>query len=136
MQHVDLVSTVAGHAYLAEAQGLTHNGRALPRDLLEALLGGGQDPDWALRRARSLGIRLAENYVVFSIRPQEVPVGKNDVHSIIGAARNCLQPPSGQLLTFHPPIAARGNWHCPFLGLQNYPVQPLAGSFGHAAYPK
>jgi len=98
MRHVDLVSTVAAHAYLIESQGLTHNAKVLPRDLLEALLGAGHDPDWALRRARSLGLRLAENYVVFSIRPQEVPVGKSDVASIVGVARTCLRPESGGLL--------------------------------------
>lgn len=98
MRHVDLVSTVGAHAYLIEAQGLTHDQKVLPRDFLEALLGAGHDPDLALRRARALGLRLGENYVVFSMRPREIPVGKSEVASIIGTARNCLRPATGGLL--------------------------------------
>jgi len=98
MRHVDIVSTVGAHAYLLEAQGLSHNAKVLPRDLLEALLGARHDPDWAVRRARSFGVRLAENYVALSMRPQEVPVGKTDAASIIAMAHSSLQPAGGGLL--------------------------------------
>jgi len=98
MRHVDLVSTIGAHAYLLEAQGLSHNGKVLPRDLLEALLGARHDADWAVRRARSFGVRLAENYVALSMRPQEVPVGKTDATAIITMAHSCLQPAGGGLL--------------------------------------
>jgi sugar diacid utilization regulator len=107
MSHVDLVSTAGAQAYLQEAQGPSKYGYVLRRDLLEALLGGEHDSNRARRRARSLGLRLAENYVVLVIRPQEVPSRGRDgrplatratVREMVDVARTHLRPPSGALL--------------------------------------
>jgi sugar diacid utilization regulator len=107
MRHVDLASTAGAHAYLHEAQGLSNYGHLLQRDLLEALLGGEHDPNRARRRAHSLGLRLAENYVVLVIRPQEMPprgtegqplASRATVRHMIEVARTHLRPPSGALL--------------------------------------
>jgi len=53
------ISTIATHAYLDE---LTDRG-LLRRDLLDALLTAKGDGGGALRLARMLRVRLAENYV-------------------------------------------------------------------------
>lgn len=99
MRHVDLVSTVGGYAYLHEAQGLSGDGRILRRDVMEALLGGEPDSHRARHQARSLSLRLAENYVVVVIRPREVPLGeRSTVRWILEAARTHLRPSSGLLL--------------------------------------
>jgi hypothetical protein len=107
MRHVDLASTAGAHAYLHEAQGFSNYGHVLRRDLLEALLGGERDVNRARRRAHSLGMRLAENYVVLVIRPQQVPPGVTDgqpvatraiVRYMVEVARTHLRPPSGALL--------------------------------------
>jgi len=107
MRHVDLVSTAGAHAYLHEAQGLSSSEYLLQRDLLEALLGGERDSTKVSRRARLLGVRLAENYVVIFIRPQEVSPGGTDgqpsaasatVRGMLETARTHLSPSSGALL--------------------------------------
>lgn len=107
MRHVDLASTAGAHAYLHEAQGVSAYGHVLQRDLLEALLGGEHDPDSIRGRARSLGLRLTDNYVVVVIRPQEGPATRTDARPVptraamrhmVGSARTHLRPPTGGLL--------------------------------------
>jgi hypothetical protein len=93
MRHVDVVSTVGTHAYLREAEGLAHDRHLLHWEVLEALLGRKPDPDAARRRAHTVGVRLAENYLAVSIRgPRRLG------RLIIEAARCRLRPPSGSLL--------------------------------------
>ena len=90
---VDAISEVATHAYLREAQGLSENEHVLPPDVLDALLGTEPDPDRARRWARGIGIRLAETYLVLSIRgPRPL------VRWMVGTARSHLRPSSGSLL--------------------------------------
>ncbi|HEY4408275.1 MAG TPA: helix-turn-helix domain-containing protein [Acidimicrobiia bacterium] len=93
MADVDLVSTVAAQAYVREAQGLSDEGHLLPRDLLEAILGTDPDPDRARRRARIAGVRLADNYILLSVRgPRPL------VRWMVETARSRLRPSSGTLL--------------------------------------
>jgi PucR C-terminal helix-turn-helix domain/GGDEF-like domain len=93
MRSVDLMSTVATHAYLREAQGLSDDGRLLPWDLLEALLGREPDPDRARRRAHMVGVRLGETYAALSISKTGPTI-----RWMVEAARRWLRPPSGPLL--------------------------------------
>jgi hypothetical protein len=93
MADVDLVSTVDAQAYVREAQGLSDEGHLLPRDLLEAILGTDPDPDRARRRARIAGVRLADNYILLSVRgPRPL------VRWMVETARSRLRPSSGTLL--------------------------------------
>ena len=107
MRHVDAVSTAGALAYLHEAQGLSSLGQVLRRDLLEALLGGERETNAARRRAQTLGIRLAENYVVIVIRPQEVRAGGGDGQALatrsgvlqtVETTRTYLRSPHGTVL--------------------------------------
>jgi hypothetical protein len=93
MADVDLISTVATDAYLREAQGLSDHGHVLPRELLDGIIGMDPDPDRVLRQARMAGVRLAENYVVLSVRGTR-PL----VPWMVEAARSRLRPSSGSLL--------------------------------------
>jgi PucR-like helix-turn-helix protein/diguanylate cyclase with GGDEF domain len=90
---VDAISVVAAHAHLREAQGLSENEHVVPPDVLDALLGTEPDPDRARRWARGIGIRLAETYLVLSIRGPRPPV-----RWTVEAARGHLRPSSGSLL--------------------------------------
>ena len=107
MGHVDLVSVVGAHAYLHEAQGLSGDGRTLRRDLLEELLAGERDSHRTHRRAGSLGLRLADNYVVVVVRPHEVPAREMNGQPLgerattrwtLEAVRTHLRPSNGALL--------------------------------------
>jgi hypothetical protein len=99
IHHVDLLSTVGAHAYLQEAQGLSGDGRVLQRELLEALLGAERDSHRARRQAGSLGLRLAENYVVVLIRPHSLPAGeRTTIGWTLETARTHLRPSGGGLL--------------------------------------
>jgi hypothetical protein len=90
---VDAISVAATQAYLREAQGLSGNGHVLPADVLDGLLGTAPDPDRARRCARGIGIRLAETYLVLSLRgPRPL------VRWMVEAARSQLRPPGGSLL--------------------------------------
>lgn len=107
MRYVDLTSTAGAHAYLHEAQGFSNYGQVLRRDLLEALLGGEPDPESTRRLVQSLGLRLAENYVIVVIRPQATPPLRADdrpvatrvaVRHMVESARTHLRPQTGALL--------------------------------------
>ena len=90
---VEVISSVATQAYLREVQGLSNDGRLLPPELLDALLGTVPDPDRARRSALIAGIRLADTYLALSIRgPRPL------LRWIIEAAHRELQPSSGSLL--------------------------------------
>lgn len=93
MGDVDVISTVAAQAYVREAQGLSDDGHLLPRDLLEALLRTAPDPDQARHPTRIAGMRLADNYIVLSIRgPRPL------VRWMVQATRSGLRPSSGTVL--------------------------------------
>jgi sugar diacid utilization regulator len=98
------ISTVVTHAYLDE---LTDRG-LLRRDLLDALLTAKGDGAGALRLARMLRVRLAENYIVVVVRGEGVEVGdareqppaaRSKLDRIVEETRRNVQPASGSLLT-------------------------------------
>jgi sugar diacid utilization regulator len=103
LSQIDQISTVAAEAYVDEVsdRGL------LRRDLMDALITGRGDTQIARRRAGSLGLRLAENYVVIVLRASDVDPG--DAHRqslstqvaldrIVHATRCRLHPTAGSLL--------------------------------------
>jgi sugar diacid utilization regulator len=98
------ISTIATHAYLDE---LTDRG-LLRRDLLDALLTAKGDGGGALRLARMLRVRLAENYVVVVVRGEGVelgdareqpPAARSRLDRIVEETRRNVRPSSGSLLT-------------------------------------
>jgi sugar diacid utilization regulator len=102
-RHVDVVSTAAAHAYLDE---VTDRG-LLSRELMDILLSGRGDTEFAHRFARSLHVRLAEVYVAVLIRGDGVPVEdaaerplatRVALDHIVAAVRNHLLPTAGSLL--------------------------------------
>src|ERR1700754_1346522 len=101
-RHVDVVSTAAAHAYLDE---VTDRG-LLSRRLLDVLLAGRGDTEFAHRLARSLHVRLGKVYVVVLIRGEGVPVEdaadrplatRVALDHIVEAARSHLLPSAGSL---------------------------------------
>ena len=102
-RHVDVVSTTAALAYLDEVTD-----RGLPgRELMDTLLAGRGDTDFAQRLAHSLHLRLGTSHVVVLIRGNEVPI--EDAYKrplatqvtldyIVEAARTHLRPSAGSLL--------------------------------------
>ncbi len=107
MRHVDLMSTAVAAAYLAEAEGVSSDREVVRRDLLDALISGKGDSERIRRLARSLHLRLCDNYVVVLIRGEEVPA--EDPHGqplttrvalrrIVEAARVHLRPREGSML--------------------------------------
>jgi hypothetical protein len=102
-RHVDAVSTAAAHAYLDE---VTDRG-LLSRKLLDVLLGGRGDAEFADRLARSLHVRLGPVYVAVLVRGDDVPVEdaaerplatRVVLDRIVEAARGHLLPAAGSLL--------------------------------------
>jgi sugar diacid utilization regulator len=104
MRLADRIATAVTHAYLDE---LTDRG-LLRRDLLDALLTAKGDGRAALRLARMLRVRLAENYVVVVVRGEGVEVGdargqppavRSRLDRIVEEARKNVRPSGGSLLT-------------------------------------
>jgi sugar diacid utilization regulator len=103
-RHVDFVSTEAAHAYLDEVadRGL------LGRQLLDSLLAGRGDTEFAHRAARTLRLRLGESHVVVLVRGDGVPIEdataerplatRVALDHIVEAARNRLRPAAGSPL--------------------------------------
>jgi sugar diacid utilization regulator len=100
----DRISTAVTHAYLDE---LTDRG-LLRRDLLDALLTAKGDGGGAMRLARMLRVRLAENYVVVVVRGEGVEVGdareqppavRSRLDRIVQETRRNVRPTAGSLLT-------------------------------------
>jgi sugar diacid utilization regulator len=101
MRQVDTMSRVAADAYLDE---VTDRG-LLRRDLMDALVSG-QD-ERSRRLARSLHLRLAENYIVVVIRGGEMHgeagldesfQGRVALDRIVESTRRHVQPSAGPLL--------------------------------------
>lgn len=102
-RHVDVISTTSAHAYLDEVsdRGL------LSRQLLDLLLSGRGDTEFAQRLARRLHVRLGAAYVAVIVRGDGVPVEDADdrplatrvaLDRIVEAARTRLRPDAGPLL--------------------------------------
>jgi sugar diacid utilization regulator len=98
------ISTTVTDAYLDE---LTDRG-LLRRDLLDALLTAKGDGGSALRLARMLRVRLADNYVVVVVRGEGVEVGdareqppaaRSRLDRIVEETRRHVRPSAGSLLT-------------------------------------
>jgi sugar diacid utilization regulator len=101
--HVDVISTTAALAYLDEV-----NDRGLVgRELMDTLLGGRGETEFATRLAHSLHLRLGEQHVVVLVRGDDVPIEDASVRPlatrvaldyIVEAVRNHLHPTAGSLL--------------------------------------
>jgi sugar diacid utilization regulator len=100
MRLVDLSSRVVTNAYLDE---VTDRG-LLRRDLLGALISAKGEEEGVARLARSLHLRLAENYVVVVVRGDDMhgELGRDEslptrvaLDRIIETARRDMQPPDG-----------------------------------------
>jgi DNA-binding PucR family transcriptional regulator len=66
--HIDRVSTAAAQAYLDEVKGIWSDREDVQRDLLDALVAGTADPDYAQSQADSLRLRLGNAYMVLLAR--------------------------------------------------------------------
>ncbi|HVT67720.1 MAG TPA: helix-turn-helix domain-containing protein [Trebonia sp.] len=106
LEHIDIVSVAAAQGYLEELQTVWSDREVIRRDLLDALISGDGDSERVRRLARSLRLRLSQNYIVLVVRsaqrrPQEFahslpwPAGPRDV---MEAVRARLLPASGALL--------------------------------------
>lgn len=112
LEHVDLVSVAAARGYLEELQTVLSDREVIRRDLLDALISGDGDGDEMRRLARSLQLRLSENYIVVVVRtarrwPEEMrwpeetrdPPGQQPgPWRILEAVRARLLPTAGALL--------------------------------------
>jgi sugar diacid utilization regulator len=102
-RHVDVVSTTAALAYLDEV-----NDRGLvARELMDTLLAGRGDTEFAHRLAHSLHLRLGEHHVVVLLRGDDVPIEDASerplatrvaLDYIVESARNHLHPSADSLL--------------------------------------
>jgi sugar diacid utilization regulator len=102
-RHVDIISTTAALAYLDE---VTDRG-LLARELMDTLLAGRGDTEFAYRLANSLHLQLGERHVVVLVRGDEVSIEdaserplapRVQLDYIVEAARNYLRPTAGSLL--------------------------------------
>jgi sugar diacid utilization regulator len=102
-RHVDVISTAAAHAYLDE---VTDRG-LLGRTLMDALLTGRGETEFAHRLARTLHLRLGTGHIVIVVRGDGVPVEDVDARPlatrvaldhIVDAARVHLRPAAGTIL--------------------------------------
>jgi sugar diacid utilization regulator len=102
-RHVDVISNTAALAYLDE---ITDRG-LLRRELMDTLLSGRGDTEFASRLAHSLHLRLGESHVVVLVRGDGVPIDDGSdrpratqiaLDYIVDAARNHLRPSAGSLL--------------------------------------
>jgi vacuolar-type H+-ATPase subunit E/Vma4 len=107
LRHVDAATTAGTQAYLDELQNPLNDLWLLRRDLLEALVSGGGDPEQVRRRALSLNVRLADAYVVVVMRDAHTKVrdvadltaeGYSALRRIVEGARAHLRPADGSLL--------------------------------------
>jgi hypothetical protein len=107
LRHIDAATTAGIQAYLDELQNPLSDLGLLRRDLLEALVSGGGDPEHVRRRARSLHVGLAGAYVVVVMRDAHAQVpaivdpsaeGYAALRRIVEGARAHLRPAEGSLL--------------------------------------
>jgi sugar diacid utilization regulator len=107
LRHVDAATTAGIQAYLDELQHPLSDLGLLRRDLLEALVSGGGDPEQVRRRAQSLHVRLADAYVLVVMRDANANVldvvdpsaeGYAALRRIVEGARAHLRPAEGSLL--------------------------------------
>ena len=106
LDHVDLMSVAAVQGYLEELQTVWSDREVIRHDLLEALISGDGDSEQVRRLARSLRLRLSENYIVVVVRTAEPPPEERQ-HSLaqqaalrgaVEGVRARLVPATGSLL--------------------------------------
>lgn len=106
LEHIDLVSIAAAQGYLEELQTVWSDREVIRRDLLEALISGDGDSEQVRRIARSLRLRLSQNYIVVVLRaterpPQELQHSLDQqagLRRMVEAVRARLLPATGTLL--------------------------------------
>ncbi len=106
LEHIDLVSVAAAQGYLEELQTVWSDREVIRRDLLEALISGDGDSEQVRRLARSLRLRLSQNYIVVVVRtaqrrPEEFqpsPAQQSRLRHVVAAVRAQLLPAAGSLL--------------------------------------
>jgi sugar diacid utilization regulator len=107
LEHLDLQSIAATQGYLDELQSVWSNREMVRRDMLDALIAGDGDSEGVRRLAKSLHLRLHENYVVVIVRGDERPSeqahepslpARIALRRIVEAARLRLTPAVGSVL--------------------------------------
>jgi sugar diacid utilization regulator len=107
LEHLDLQSIAATQGYLEELQSVWSDREVVRRDLLDALIAGDGDSERVRGLAKSLRLRLREDYVVVIMRGEERPPEETQERSlparialrrIVEATRKRLTPASGSLL--------------------------------------
>jgi sugar diacid utilization regulator len=107
LEHLDLQSSAAAQGFLEELQSAWSDREVVRRDLLDALIAGAGDSERVRRLARSLRLRLHENYIVVVVRGEERTLEETPdlplatrvaLRQIVDAARMRLKPRTGSLL--------------------------------------
>jgi sugar diacid utilization regulator len=107
LEHLDLHSIAATQGYLDELQNVWSDREMVRRDVLDALIAGDGDAETVRRLAKSLRLRLHENYVVVIVRGDECPSEETPerplpariaLRRIVEAARKRLRPAVGSVL--------------------------------------
>jgi sugar diacid utilization regulator len=106
LEHIDLVSVAAAQGYLDELQSVWSDREVIRRDLLDALISGDGDSEQVRRLARSLRLRLGQDYIVVVVRtaerrPEEIQhslAEQSGLRRIVEAVRAQLLPVAGSLL--------------------------------------
>lgn len=104
IEHINVVSTVVAQGYLDEAEGLWSDREVVRRDLLEAVISGKAAS--VRREASSLGLHLADNYIVILARRSEPrreearsrSSPQAAMRDVIDSMKQYLRPQVGSLL--------------------------------------
>lgn len=106
LDHVDSMSVAAVQGYLEELQTMWSDREVIRHDLLEALISGDGESEQVRRLARSLRLRLSENYIVAVVRTAKRQPGDRPhtiaqqvmLRGVVEAIRAQLVPDAGSLL--------------------------------------
>lgn len=106
LDHVDTMSVAAAQGYLEELQTVWSDREVVRHDLLEALISGDGESEQVRRLARSLRLRLSENYIVVVVRTAERQPRERGhtiaqqvmLREVVEGVRSQLVPAAGSLL--------------------------------------
>lgn len=106
LEHIDLVSVAAAQGYLEELQSVWSDREVIRRDLLDALISGDGDSEQVRRLARSLRLRLSQDYIVVVVRTaqrrleetQHSLAEQSGLRRTVETVRAKLLPVAGSLL--------------------------------------
>ncbi len=106
LEHIDLLSAAAAQGYLEELQAVWSDREIIRHDLLESLISGDGDSEQVRRLARSLRLRLCQNYIVVILRTGgrqpaarvHLVTDRAALRRIVETARARLRPACGSLL--------------------------------------